>query len=167
MASRILISSLFIIVTLHQTTSTEEGYLRYVKDGCFLRGEALSCVKYKALKIAKNAVFGDISSNKTIRANRMISLVPLDGETVTNLTVTEEVLSEPKSILSEWAEVAKYFMKLVQEFFRMKGLRVNLPEGARTVEDETVDDGKSGKLSFILYPVNVGHPRLFAYNLSS
>ncbi|KOB74150.1 Uncharacterized protein OBRU01_10052, partial [Operophtera brumata] len=119
----------------------EDGYLRYVKDGCFLRGEALSCVKYKALKIAKNAVFGDMSSNKTIKANQVISLVPLDDDTLKNLTVKEEaVLSEPRSILSEWTELAKYLMKLVQEFFKMKGLRINLPEGARTVEDETVDD---------------------------
>lgn len=145
MDSRLLF--IFTILISHHTIASEDGYLRYVKDGCFLRGEALSCVKYKALKIAKNAVFGDMSSNKTIKANQVISLVPLDDDMVKNLTVTEEtVLSEPRSILSEWTELAKYFMKLVEEFFKMKGLRINLPEGARTVEDETVDD--DGKFFF-------------------
>ncbi|KOB58846.1 Uncharacterized protein OBRU01_25391, partial [Operophtera brumata] len=135
---------------------SEDGYLRYVKDGCFLRGEALSCVKYKALKIAKNAVFGDMTSNKTIKANQVISLVPLDDDTVKNLTVKEEtVLSEPRSILSEWTELAKYLMKLVQEFFKMKGLRINLPEGARTVEDETVDDDESYFANNKTFKVNI------------
>lgn len=139
MISRLIIFTIIII----QTSASEDGYLRYVKDGCFIRNEALSCVKYKALKITKTAIFGDLHSNKTINANQMISLVQLDDATIKNQTVTE-VLTEPRSILSEWAELAKYFMKLVQEFFKMKGLRVNLPEGARMVEDDVVDD--DGKL---------------------
>lgn len=62
-----------------------------------------------------------------------------------NLTLSEQetLVTEPRSILSEWTELAKYLMKLVQEFFKMKGLRVNLPEGARTVEDEE----ENGKLN--------------------
>ncbi|XP_049880838.1 uncharacterized protein LOC126377186 [Pectinophora gossypiella] len=151
----------FLLLTIHQIRSIEDGYLRYVKDGCFLRGEALSCVKYKALKIAKKTIFGDdLHTNETIRANRMISFVPLDEETIKQLTVKEEaevLAEEPRSILSEWTELAKYFMKLVKEFFKMKGLRVDLPEGARTIEEtdlESTDNedgrGRRKKLALIV-----------------
>lgn len=130
----------------NQIQSLEDGYLRYVKDGCFIRGEALSCVKYKALKIAKKTLFGDnFYSNETIKANHMISFVPLDEETIQKLTVddkTDTLISEPRGFMSEWAELAKYFMKLMQNFFKVKGLRVDLPEGARTVEDDDEVDGK-------------------------
>ncbi|XP_063834608.1 uncharacterized protein LOC135083792 isoform X1 [Ostrinia nubilalis] len=138
------IQILLVLVLFKQTHSTEDGYLRYVKDGCFIKGEALSCVKYKALKIAKKTLFGDnINSNETIKANQMISFVPLDVDTIEKLSAGEkaEVLtSEPKGFMSEWAELAKYLMKLMKDFFKVKGLRVNLPEGARTVEeDDDVD----------------------------
>ncbi|XP_037295705.1 uncharacterized protein LOC115454627 [Manduca sexta] len=145
---------LLIFAILQSIHSTEEGYLRFVKDGCFLRGEALSCVKYRALKIAKQTIFEDYQ-NSTINATQMISLVPLDEETIKELSLKEHAQlfsNEPKSFLSEWAELAKYFMKLVQDFFKMKGLRVALPDGARTVEDEVNDDarGKKKKLAIII-----------------
>lgn len=142
----LLLQAFLILTTLEHIHSIEDGYLRYVKDGCFIRGEALSCVKYKAVKIAKKAIFGEsLKNNETIKANQMISLVPLDKDTIDKLGIKEagnvsKVSSEPRSFLSEWAELAKYFMKLVQDFFKVKGLRVNLPEGARTVEEEEVDD---------------------------
>jgi hypothetical protein len=157
MASMKLLSSIKIIlvfVMLQQTECTEDGYLRYVKDGCFVKGEALSCVKYKALKIAKKTLFGDnFYSNETIKANQVISFVPLDKETIEKLSVGEKaevVTSEPRGILSEWAELAKYFMRLMTDFFKVKGLRVDLPEGARMVEENTDDNGKciNLKLSF-------------------
>ncbi|XP_045455336.1 uncharacterized protein LOC123665019 [Melitaea cinxia] len=122
--------------------------MRYVKDGCLIKGEAMSCVKYKALKIAKKTFFGDLNSNETIIANSMISFVPLDEETLKNLTFNEEVdllANEPRGFLSEWTEIAKYFVSLVKEFFKMKGLRVNLPEGARTIEDQEFDGGRGKK----------------------
>lgn len=152
------LQALLILTTLQQIHSVEDGYLRYVKDGCFLRGEAFSCIKYKAVKIATKAIFGDSSNrNETIKANHMISLVPLDEETIDSLGIKEDkevrkVTSEPRGILSEWAELAKYLMKLVQEFFKVKGLRVNLPEGARTVEEEVTDDGE---LFFIIIEVTL------------
>ncbi|XP_063389505.1 uncharacterized protein LOC134675220 [Cydia fagiglandana] len=139
-----LIPVTILLLSLH-TITAEEGYLRYVKDGCFLRGEALSCVKYKALKVAKKTLFGDdINGNETIRANNMISFVPLDQETVDKLNIKKEEIevSEPRGFLSEWAELTKYAVKVVKEFFRMKGMKVNLPEGARTIEEEDVDDGR-------------------------
>ncbi|XP_026734698.1 uncharacterized protein LOC113498740 isoform X2 [Trichoplusia ni] len=139
-----LLQVFVLITTFQHILSIEDGYLRYVKDSCFLRGEALSCVKYKAVKIAKKAIFGDsLNSNETIKANQMISLVPLDNETIEKLGIKDnevKVASEPRGFLSEWAELAKYFMKLFQEFFKVKGIKVNLPEGARTVEEEE-DDG--------------------------
>ncbi|XP_048001777.1 uncharacterized protein LOC125238462 [Leguminivora glycinivorella] len=141
-----LITVTIILLSLH-TITAEEGYLRYVKDGCFLRGEALSCVKYKALKVAKKTLFGDdINGNETIKANNVISFVPLNQETVEKLNIKKEELevSEPRGFLSEWAELTKYAVKVVKEFFRMKGMKVNLPEGARTIEEEDVDvdDGR-------------------------
>ncbi|XP_026734705.1 uncharacterized protein LOC113498740 isoform X3 [Trichoplusia ni] len=143
-----LLQVFVLITTFQHILSIEDGYLRYVKDSCFLRGEALSCVKYKAVKIAKKAIFGDsLNSNETIKANQMISLVPLDNETIEKLGIKDnevKVASEPRGFLSEWAELAKYFMKLFQEFFKVKGIKVNLPEGARTVEEEE-DDGARGK----------------------
>ncbi|XP_072935393.1 uncharacterized protein Osi1 [Epargyreus clarus] len=146
-----------IIVTIQQIRTAENKYLRYVKDGCFLHGEALSCLKYKALKIAKKTIFGDMNSNETITANHMISLVPLDEETVKQLTVKEEVdllPLETRSFFSEWTELAKYFMSLVKEFFKVKGLRVNLPEGARTIEEQGSDDGRGKKKKLaILVPL--------------
>ncbi|XP_075986664.1 uncharacterized protein LOC142983589 isoform X1 [Anticarsia gemmatalis] len=142
--SSTLLQAIFLLATINHIHSIEDGYLRYVKDGCFIRGEALSCVKYKAVKIAKKAIFGDsLNTNETIKANQMISLVPLDEETIGKLAIKDEVTkvtSEPRGFLSEWAELAKYFMKLVQDFFKVKGLRVNLPEGARTVEEEVEDN---------------------------
>lgn len=137
---------LLSILLFKQTHSLEDGYVRYVKDGCFIKGEALSCVKYKALKIAKKTLFGDnFYNNETIKANHMISFVPLDQETIQKLSADEKVdqLVEPKGFMSEWAELAKYFMKLMKNFFKVKGLRVNLPEGARTIEDEDDIEGKS------------------------
>ncbi|CAH0597878.1 unnamed protein product [Chrysodeixis includens] len=144
-----LLQVFILFTTLQSIHTIEDGYLRYVKDSCFLRGEALSCVKYKAVKIAKKAIFGDnLHSNETIKANQMISLVPLDSETIEKLGIKENEVkvstSEPRGFLSEWAELAKYFMKLFQEFFKVKGIKVNLPEGARTVEEEE-DDGARGK----------------------
>ncbi|CAH2097099.1 unnamed protein product [Euphydryas editha] len=136
---------LTILTLLQNSKCTENSYMRYVKDGCLIKGEAMSCVKYKALKIAKKTFFGDFNNNETITANSMISFVPLDEETVKNLTVNEEVdvlANEPRSFLSEWTEIAKYFVSLVKDFFKMKGLRVNLPEGARTIEDQDVDGGR-------------------------
>ena len=143
-----LLQAVLLLATLQNINTLEDGYLRFVKDGCFLRGEALSCVKYKAVKIAKKAIFGDtLNKNETIKANNIVSLVPLDDETIERLGIkeTKEVnevkTNEARGFLSEWAELAKYFMKLVQEFFKVKGLKVNLPEGARTVEEED-DTGK-------------------------
>ncbi|CAH1641641.1 unnamed protein product [Spodoptera littoralis] len=140
----LFLHTILLLATIQKIHTLEDGYLRYVKDGCFLRGEALSCVKYKAVKIAKNAIFGEnLSKNETIKANNIVSLVPLDEETIEKLGIKENkeakvVTNEPRGFLSEWAELAKYVMKLVQEFFKVKGLKVNLPEGARTVEE--VDD---------------------------
>ncbi|XP_075986665.1 uncharacterized protein LOC142983589 isoform X2 [Anticarsia gemmatalis] len=154
--SSTLLQAIFLLATINHIHSIEDGYLRYVKDGCFIRGEALSCVKYKAVKIAKKAIFGDsLNTNETIKANQMISLVPLDEETIGKLAIKDEVTkvtSEPRGFLSEWAELAKYFMKLVQDFFKVKGLRVNLPEGARTVEEEVEDNarGKRKKLAIVV-----------------
>ncbi|XP_073963099.1 uncharacterized protein isoform X1 [Choristoneura fumiferana] len=139
-----LIRLIILFITFSNISCTEDGYLRYVKDGCFLRGEALSCVKYKALKLAKRTLFGDnMNTNETIKANHMISFVPLDQETLDKLEVKKEEvdLSEPRGFFSEWAEVTKYAVKLVKEFFRVKGIKVKLPEGARTVEEDDVDDG--------------------------
>lgn len=140
-----------------QLRCTEEGYLRYVKDGCFIKGEALNCVKYKALKIAQKTLFGDnMASNETIKANHMISFVPLDSETIEKLSVNEKkdsVVMEPKSFMSEWSELAKYFMKLLKDFFKVKGLKVNLPDGARTVEEEEENDdgrGRRKKLAIVV-----------------
>ncbi|CAB3257632.1 unnamed protein product [Arctia plantaginis] len=152
------LQAFLLLTSLQHIHSIEDGYLRYVKDGCFLRGEALSCVKYKAVKIATKAIFGNsLNKNETIGANHMISFVSLDAETIDSLGIKEgkevrRVSSEPRGILSEWAELAKYLMKLVQEFFKVKGLKVNLPEGARTVEEEVHDDarGKRKKLAVIL-----------------
>lgn len=148
----LLLQTFLLLATLHNIAPIEDGYLRYVKDGCFLRGEALSCVKYKAVKIAKKAIFGDsLKKNETIKANSIVSLVPLDDETIETLGIKETKeanvveANKARSFLSEWAELAKYFMKLVQEFFKVKGLKVNLPEGARTVEEED-DTGKLGAL---------------------
>ncbi|KAL4708542.1 hypothetical protein ACJJTC_014150 [Scirpophaga incertulas] len=138
-----LIQIILIIMLIENIESIEDGYIRYVKDGCFIKGEALSCVKYKALKIAKRTLFGDnFFGNETIKANQMISFVPLDTETVEKLSVNEqaEVIAEPKGFLSEWAELAKYFMKLMKEFLKVKGLRVDLPEGARTIEEDDMDE---------------------------
>lgn len=153
MTPRISTLPLFILaLAIQQTTSTEDGYLKYVKDGCFIRGEALSCVKYKALKIAKKSIFGDnFNSNETIKANNVISFIRLDEDTIRQLTVNDtDVLTEkPRSILSEWTQLAQYFMKLVKDFFKMKGLRIELPDGARTIE-ETDDDGKFSLLFCIV-----------------
>ncbi|KAJ2940083.1 hypothetical protein O0L34_g14120 [Tuta absoluta] len=149
----------FILLSIQQISSSEDGYLRFVKDGCFIRGEALACVKYKALKIAKKTIFGeDMNANETIRANQVISFVPLDEETVKELSVKEEaevLASEPRSILSEWTELAKYFLKLMKDFFKMKGLKVDLPDGARTIEEKEdldIDDsrGRRKKLALIV-----------------
>lgn len=140
-----LVKLIILFITLSNISCTEDGYLRYVKDGCFLRGEALSCVKYKALKLAKKTLFGDnMNTNETIRANHVISFVPLDQETLDKLEVKKEEVdvSEPRGFFSEWAEVTKYAVKLVKEFFRVKGMKVKLPEGARTVEEDDGDDGK-------------------------
>lgn len=143
-----------ILLNLKQMNCSEDRYLRYVKDSCFIKGEAFSCVKYKALKIAKSTIFGDMNSNETIAASKMISFVKLDQETVNNLTSIEDmdvIANEPRGFLSEWTEIANYFMKLVKEFFRMRGLKVNLPEGARTVEDQEPEDGgKTYQISFSL-----------------
>lgn len=136
--STLTIALTVILCSLHQTLTKEEGYLHYVKDGCYIKGEALSCVKYKALKLAKKTLFGNSESNETIRANQMISFVPLDEETVKRFS-NDEVpisLSEPRGFFSEWAELTKYIVKLVKDFFKTKGLRVDLPDGARTVEDD-------------------------------
>lgn len=143
-----------LLMVLHQTRSSEDGYVRYVKDGCFVKGEALSCVKYKALKIAKKSLFGDhMLSNETIKANQMFSFVPLDAETIEKLSVNdtnESSVSEPRSFMSEWAELTKYFVRLVKDFFKVKGLRVDLPDGARTVEEEEADDGKNLYINIII-----------------
>ncbi|XP_034837307.1 uncharacterized protein [Maniola hyperantus] len=136
-----------IVITL-SATAFEDRYLRYVKDSCYVKGEAFSCVKYRALKIAKKTFFGDMKNNETIQASAMISLVPLGDETIQNLTISEEldsIRNEPRGFLSEWTEIAKYFMSLVKEFFKMKALRVNLPEGSRTVEEQEVDEDARGK----------------------
>ncbi|KAJ0170885.1 hypothetical protein K1T71_013657 [Dendrolimus kikuchii] len=149
-----------ILITLHRTYTSEDGYLRYVKDSCFVKGEALNCVKYKALKLTQQTLFGE-DNNSTIQATKSISFVPLDNETLKELAIDdkEEVYtSEPRSFLSEWAELAKYFMKVIQDFFKMKGMKVNLPEGARTVEDdEAADDsrGKKKKLAVVIPLLNL------------
>ncbi|CAH0721067.1 unnamed protein product, partial [Brenthis ino] len=142
-----ILQIIIVILTLKFTYGSEDKYIRYVKDGCFLKGEAFSCIKYKALKVAKKTFFGD-TNNETIIGNTVVSLVPLDEETIKNLTTYEQVEllpNEPRSILSEWTEIAKYFVHLVKEFFAMKGLRVNLPEGARTIEEQVEDDGRGKK----------------------
>ncbi|XP_026323062.1 uncharacterized protein LOC113232520 [Hyposmocoma kahamanoa] len=153
MTPRISIFPFFVIVlAIQQITSTEDGYLQYVKDGCFTRGEALSCVKYKALKIAKKSIFGDdFYSNETIKANNIISFVPLDEDTIKRLIVndTEVLIDMPRSIFSEWTQLAQYFMKLVKDFFKLKGLRVELPDGARTIE-ETDNDGRGRRKKLAL-----------------
>ncbi|XP_022827645.1 uncharacterized protein LOC111357259 [Spodoptera litura] len=152
----LFLHTILLLATIQKIYTLEDGYLRYVKDGCFLRGEALSCVKYKAVKIAKNAIFGEnLSKNETIKANNIVSLVPLDEETIEKLGIKENkeakvVANEPRGFLSEWAELAKYVMKLVQEFFKVKGLKVNLPEGARTVEEVDDTRGKKKKLAVIV-----------------
>ncbi|XP_047035850.1 uncharacterized protein LOC124641728 [Helicoverpa zea] len=162
----VLLQAILLLTLLQKINTLEDGYLRYVKDGCFLRGEALSCVKYKAVKIAKNTIFGDnFKTNETIKANSVVSLVPLDEETIQVLGIKEskvaEVGSEPRGILSEWAELAKYFMKLVQEFFRVKGLKVNLPEGARTVEveDDSDNDDEVKSETRSIQKRDIGHSK--------
>lgn len=135
-------------VTQH-SAGHEEGYLRYVKDGCFVKQEALSCIKYKALKLATKAIFGDlINTNETFRANSVISFVPLDTENLITPSVDMEakILSENfrehRTFASEWAELTKYAVKLIKEFFRTKGLRVSLPEGAKAIEEEAKVTGE-------------------------
>lgn len=153
---------LILVLAIQQITTTEDGYLQYVKDGCFVRGEALSCVKYKALKLAKKSIFGDnFYSNETIKANSIISFIPLDEETIKQLTIndTEVVTEKPRSIFSEWTQLAQYFMKLVKDFFKMKGLKVELPEGARTIE-ESDDDGKFSFLFQIILELIVNSKEL-------
>ncbi|XP_053619853.1 uncharacterized protein LOC128680614 [Plodia interpunctella] len=145
---------LIILLTVHNLRANEDGYLRYVKDGCFKKGEALSCVKYKALKIAKKTLFGENMQNETIKANHMISFVPLDDSVIEKFKSerNESFIVEPRGFLSEWSELAKYFMKLVKDFFRVKGMRVDLPDGARTVEEEEVNEGrgKRKKLAIVV-----------------
>lgn len=136
---------IIVVISVNPTFSTEDRYIRQVKDSCFLKGEAFSCIKYKALKIAKNTFFGDVN-NDTLSPNSMISLVPLDDDTIKNLTQIQDEVdllpNEHRSFISEWTEIAKYFVHLVKEFFAMKGLKINLPEGARTIEDQEADDGE-------------------------
>lgn len=147
MSTKSTILSILLLLCIQQCQSYEDNYLRFVKDGCFLKGEAFACVKYKALKIAKKTIFGNMRDNETIIANAVFSFVPLDEDTINNFTLKEdsEILqNESRGFLSEWTEIAKYFVSLVREFFKMRGLRVNLPEGARTIEDPEVDD--DGKL---------------------
>ncbi|CAK1541109.1 unnamed protein product [Leptosia nina] len=140
-AWRTLLSIIFIT-----QVCAEDRYLRRVKDSCILQGEALSCVKYKALKLAKKTIFGDMNNNDTIVANDVISFVPLREETNFNLTEEVDFLDGQRSIISEWTEIAKYFMGLIREFFKMRGLRVNLPPGSRTIEEpENGDDGRGKK----------------------
>ncbi|KAM3957983.1 uncharacterized protein ACR2FA_008024 [Aphomia sociella] len=99
-----------------------------------------------------------MNANETIKANHVISFVPLDSETMEKFAgkksneKQDNYVSEPRGFMSEWAELAKYFMKLVQDFFKMKGLRVNLPDGARAVEDEEINDGRGRrkKLAIII-----------------
>ncbi|XP_013165290.1 PREDICTED: uncharacterized protein LOC106116095 [Papilio xuthus] len=147
-----------LVLVLKEAKTLEEGYLGHVKDACYMKGEALSCMKYKALKIATNTFFGDIYSNETIRASKMISFVPLDEEAIKEVMKNEEeeALMEPRSLMSEWSEFTKYLMKLVKEFFKTKGLKVDLPEGARTIE-ETDDDarGKKKKLAVMIPLLNL------------
>lgn len=148
MATTSKVLRVLLALTIIQTVqASEDRYLRYVKDSCFLRGEALSCLKYKALKIVTRTIFGNSHLNETIKANQMISFVPLDDETIAKLSIKEkvDVSDKPRSFLSEWTEIAKYFMKHIQEFFKMNALKVNLPEGARTIEDEEVDENARGK----------------------
>ncbi|VVC93272.1 unnamed protein product [Leptidea sinapis] len=136
-----------ITTILHFTRSSEDRYIRYVKDSCFIKGEALACVKYKALKIAKNTIFGDVKNNETIVANDVISFVPLE-ENVNEVTLKDDdaIPEGPRGFLSEWSEIAKYFVSLVKEFFKMRGLRINLPPGARTIEEgDSKDDGRGKK----------------------
>lgn len=152
MAATSITLHVMLTLTIIQTvTTSEDRYLRYVKDSCFLRGEALSCLKYKALKIVTRTIFGNLHLNETIKANQMISFVPLDEETIQKLSVKEKanVSGKPRSFISEWSEIAKYFMSLVRDFFKVNAVRVNLPEGARTLDDEEVEgDGefKSSKI---------------------
>ncbi|CAG4970356.1 unnamed protein product [Colias eurytheme] len=156
---KIVLSILFI--ASEQTMGSEDRYLRYVKDSCIVKGEALSCVKYKALKIAKKTLFGDVSSNETIIANDVISFVPLNSDVLKDINVTEEfdlLRDGQRSIISEWTEIAKYFMSLVRDFFKMRGLRVNLPPGARTIEEQDTEDdgrGKKKKLAIMIPFLNL------------
>ncbi|CAK1594311.1 unnamed protein product [Parnassius mnemosyne] len=139
---------LFIMAIFCQVNSIEDGYLTFVKDACYIKGEALSCMKYRALKIATNTFFGDLYTNETIRASKTISFVPLDEETSKSIATNEEeefLVKGPRSILSEWSEFAKYLIKLVKVFFKTKGLKVDLPDGARTIEEPDNDDGKGKK----------------------
>ncbi|XP_060806887.1 uncharacterized protein LOC106130663 [Amyelois transitella] len=140
----VAVSVLIILLAAHNIQSNEDGYLRYVKDGCFKKGEALSCVKYKALKIATKTLFGENMQNETIKANHMISFVPLDAGVIEKFKSdkNESRVVEPRGFMSEWSELAKYFVKIMKDFFRVKGLRVDLPDGARTVEEEEVNDGR-------------------------
>ncbi|GBP17541.1 hypothetical protein EVAR_12253_1 [Eumeta japonica] len=143
------------LAMLHTTYSLEEGYLRYVKDGCFVRGEALSCVKYKALKMATKTIFG-FHGNETLRASNMISLVPLDSETLKKSDNEESFIAnfnEPRGFMSEWAELTKYAMKLVTDFIKTKALKVNLPEEARAIEEELT--GKVGNTVFAMLQSSV------------
>ncbi|CAG4964252.1 unnamed protein product [Parnassius apollo] len=151
---------ILILAIFQQAKSVEDGYLRSVKNACYIKGEALSCMKYRAIKIATNTFFGDLYTNKTIRAGKMISFVPLDEEiTKTIATNAEEELlvKEPRSFLSEWSEFAKYLMKLIKVFFKTKGLKVDLPDGARTIEEPDNDDarGKKKKLAIMIPLLNL------------
>ncbi|CAG9138551.1 unnamed protein product [Plutella xylostella] len=152
-AAIIAIHIIFIITLTHQSERKEEGYLRKVKDACYLRGEALSCVKYKAIKLAKNAIFPKVT-NETIRASHMISFVPLDEETIRKFDAQDVSLdvSEGRGLLSEWSELTKYIVKVVKDFFKTKGLRVALPDGARAIEDDVEEEGrgKRKKLALVI-----------------
>ncbi|XP_037967632.2 uncharacterized protein LOC105385699 [Plutella xylostella] len=152
-AAIIAIHIIFIITLTHQTERKEEGYLRKVKDACYLHGEALSCVKYKAIKLAKNAIFPKVT-NETIRASHMISFVPLDEETIRKFDAQDVSLnvSEGRGLLSEWSELTKYIVKVVKDFFKTKGLRVALPDGARAIEDDVEEEGrgKRKKLALVI-----------------
>lgn len=137
MPSKTILLTIFVIIATTQSQTIEEGYLRYVKDGCFLRNEALSCIKYKALKLAKKTLFDNPNYNETFKANHMISFVPLYEYSIaiSEVNVTLPV-SEPRGLFSEWTELTKYALKLIKDFFKTKGVRVNLPDGARAIEEE-------------------------------
>ncbi|XP_068625358.1 uncharacterized protein Osi1 [Battus philenor] len=151
---------ILLLLSLQRVKSIEDGYPGYLKDACYIKGEALSCVKYKALKIATKTFFGDLNSNETIRANKMISFVHLDDETIKEATNNEEVevsMTEPKSLSSEWAEFTKYLKQLIQQFLKTRGLKVKLIEGARTIEEPEDDDarGKKKKLAVMIPLLNL------------